>query len=443
MDKQELYRRTVRVRNELQRDTFFDLLTESALEAVPSRSAAIFLADFAARRIHCRSVCFRDRGHEAPRKAFGFDEAVEGWVLEHFAEGEREGLVINDPKRHALTNYRSEFEYQNVMVIPFVDEMEGSGRIPAGTLTLFDAEGGFTDAHRAACAELAEAAAIALFHSSVCTALHSTRISLKDTLERKGEEITELHRALRRRHEEQLADIRLAARIHRTLIAGSTASLPGYRVASRFRPSRHLGGDYLDLVRIAEDRYALVVADVSGSGVTACLLAAFAREAFRQAVFTGRPSAEAAMREAASVIAPLLPEQLFLTAALAFIAPQEHRIDLCVAGHPAPIRFRAGYAEEVPVGGDAIGIGGGLHFGSFEISLAPSERLFFYTDGIVEIMTPDQIPFGHKRLFDLLVNRGGHEIHSVADLILRAGEIYAGASEALDDRALMILERID
>lgn len=442
MDNQELYRRTVRVRDELQLDIFFDLLTEAALAAVPARSAAVFIADFASRRVRCRSVCFRDRGHEAPRKTFGFDEAVEGWVLEHFAENAGEGLIINDPKRHALTNYRSEFEYRSVMVIPFVDEMEGSGRIPAGTLTLFDAEGGFTDAHRAACRDLAEAAAIALFHSTVCTALHSTRLSLKDTLERKGEEITELHRALQRRHEEQLADIRLAARIHRTLIAGSTASLPGYRVASRFRPSRHLGGDYLDLVRVAEDRYALVVADVSGSGVTACLLAAFAREAFRKAAHSGSSSAETALREAAASIAPLLPEQLFLTAALAFISPRDHRIDLCIAGHPPPIRFRAGFAEEVSIDGDAIGIGGGLRFGSVEISLAAGERLLFYTDGVVEIMTPDQIPFGHKRLFDLLVNRGGHEIHSVADLILRAGEIYAGASEALDDRALMILERI-
>ena len=73
----------------------------------------------------------------------------------------------------------------------------------------------------------------------------------------------------------QLESDRMAARkIQQTLIPQALEQLPGYEMKTLYRPFRDVGGDYFDVIDLQGGRTLLAVADVSGKGMAAALLAA-------------------------------------------------------------------------------------------------------------------------------------------------------------------------
>jgi hypothetical protein len=76
----------------------------------------------------------------------------------------------------------------------------------------------------------------------------------------------------------QLESDQIAARqIQQTLIPQALPELPGYEVEMFYEPFREVGGDYFDVIELPGSRTLFVVADVSGKGMAAALLAATAR----------------------------------------------------------------------------------------------------------------------------------------------------------------------
>ena len=82
------------------------------------------------------------------------------------------------------------------------------------------------------------------------------------------------------------AELALAHRIQRSLVPLTAPNIPGYEIASHYEAAREVGGDFFDVFKLRgrSSRWAIVIADVTGKGIAAALLMAFARPLLRAAI---------------------------------------------------------------------------------------------------------------------------------------------------------------
>lgn len=435
MELLEIYREALRVRTGADLGELFRSVTQLAVEKSAAESATVWIARPDERKLYCQAVYFRGRGHESPCRSYGYDEIIEGQIVQKSDRNAESIVVIDDPENDARMLLAGRNTFSNILVAPLFEE-HGRNIEVIGTLTLLNTPAAFSKDAIELSRELAAILGnVSFLHRTqkITAPAPSAAIEKKD----RGRQ----YRLLKTRHEEYLLDLKLAGRVQRLIWRSDIQPPEGYRIAKRFRPSRFLGGDLVTSFTCGNGKYGIVIADVSGSGVAACLVATYAREVFRQN-FLRQSAPEVILRNASEMIESMLPEVLYVTAIVAILDPRTHTIDIACAGHPPPIRIKDGKAEEIPATGEAIGLSDENRFHCCRYQMQPKERILFYTDGIVEISGQDDESFGHDRLIGLTESKSELEIDNLADLILKAGEVFAGSNRDFDDQSLMILERI-
>jgi sigma-B regulation protein RsbU (phosphoserine phosphatase) len=194
-------------------------------------------------------------------------------------------------------------------------------------------------------------------------------------------------RERRARHEREHhldAEVRAAAAIQEALIP-EVPVCHGWRLDAGFLPAREVGGDCFDLFAVDQGRALLIVlADVSGKGVGAAVLAAMAQTAVRSAALRGDGPARA-LRAANDVLFdPLGRAGRFLTAFVARLDLVTGELAYADAGHGHAAVLTAEDELPLPAGGHPLGL---LPDASYEqgiVTLRPGDRLAVFSDGLVE-----------------------------------------------------------
>ncbi|MEM8931602.1 MAG: SpoIIE family protein phosphatase, partial [Acidobacteriota bacterium] len=181
-------------------------------------------------------------------------------------------------------------------------------------------------------------------------------------------------------------ELAIAQEMQRSLLPDTLTAPDGLRFATYFRPSRAIGGDYYDLLPLADGRLAVVVADVSGHGLPAGLRMAMVKSAF-----------ELLSREVvtpAGILArvhELLADRLrrpgqrrtFVTASLAALDPTTGALEIANAGHPPPYLLRDGEVRELALPSPPLGTLS-RDFPRREITLVDGDVLVWLSDGLIE-----------------------------------------------------------
>jgi len=145
-----------------------------------------------------------------------------------------------------------------------------------------------------------------------------------------------------------------------------------------------VGGDFYE-VAVTRHGLRVLVGDVKGKGLEAVQLAALVLAGFRAAA--AHPSLVELAAELDHSIRPRLGEEDFVTAVLAqFGRHGELRLVNC--GHPPPLRFRAGAAERLASAEPTTPLGLDPAPTIQRFTLAASDRVLLYTDGLMEARAP-------------------------------------------------------
>ncbi|MFD7861966.1 SpoIIE family protein phosphatase [Streptomyces sp. NPDC059783] len=176
----------------------------------------------------------------------------------------------------------------------------------------------------------------------------------------------------------------------------------GMEVASRYQPaaSRYeVGGDWFDVIGLRDDRTALVVGDVMGSGIHAATTMGRLRTATQTLSRLSLPPAEV-LGHLDEITADLDPG--FATCVYAVYDPGTHVCRLGTAGHLPPVLIPRGAPPRLLTlpAGAPLGVGG-VEFSDVTVALGPGDRLVLYTDGLVETRD-DDIDSRLATLLDLL-----------------------------------------
>lgn len=195
-------------------------------------------------------------------------------------------------------------------------------------------------------------------------------------------------------------DLELARRMQRSLLPSSPPQVPGYFFYDYYQAARQVGGDYYDYVPLPGGRFAVIVGDVAGKGVSAALLMARLSSDVRFSLASEADPAKA-VQQINEGFSHHDWQDRFVTMIAAVVNPQTHELTIVNAGHMAPLlRRRGGVVEEIgdDVAGLPLGVAHGYEFAAHTCNLEPGDFLTIFTDGISEAMNSNRSLYGLERL---------------------------------------------
>ncbi|MFC9325970.1 SpoIIE family protein phosphatase [Kitasatospora sp. NPDC057015] len=240
-----------------------------------------------------------------------------------------------------------------------------------------------------------------------------------------------------------------ATELQRAMLPRTLPTVPGIAAAARYLPSTEgmqIGGDWYDLIRLADGKVGLVIGDVQGHNAEATAVMGQLRSGLRAYATDGHDPAATLART--SRLLAELDTELFATCLYLTLDPADGTLSAARAGHPAPVRIAGARAVELDLpGGPPLGVDPGAPYPLTTGHLAAGESLLVYTDGLVEDREEDYDESVHRMLGGLELWAGrtgpfdgpaGPELERLADLLtLNVTERRSRP----DDVALLLLHR--
>lgn len=239
-----------------------------------------------------------------------------------------------------------------------------------------------------------------------------------------------------REYSEIQQELDLARRIQLSILPASFPPSESFRVAAKYVPMTSVAGDLYDFL-LADDYHAgLLIADVSGHGVPAALIASMVKmAATSQRAQAAQPSA--LLEKMNSALRGNTQGQ-YVTAAYVYLDAQSRKLHYSAAGHPAMLLLRDGEVTEITENGMLLAAIDGATYKTASRSLEPGDRLLLYTDGLVEARNNQGQLFGEESLASALKSSGRLSPAEAVDHLIGAVQRWAKAQD--DDLTVLVCD---
>ena len=238
--------------------------------------------------------------------------------------------------------------------------------------------------------------------------------------------------AIRFEREQQLVEV-----LQRSLLPEALPDLPEAELAARYLPGTSgvkIGGDWYDVVRVADGRLVLAIGDVVGHGVRAAAAMGRLRHTVQFCALEGLSPSQILTRVNAYLIDAGSSDMATLL--VMSYAPETGTVRLSTAGHPPPlVREPDGTLTYLPGGrGMPLGASSSARYTEERAVLAPGAVLVLYTDGLVE-RRHEPLDVGFLRLGET-VARAPDDLEKLADHLL---DELLDESGPADDVAVLVM----
>ena len=238
------------------------------------------------------------------------------------------------------------------------------------------------------------------------------------------------------------AELETARRIQSSILPARAPQVPGLDVAMRYVPAASVAGDFYDFLAADGRCVGILVADVSGHGVPAALIASMVKVAFSsQADHADNPAA--VLREMNRIFFGHSPES-FVTAGYLYLDLPSRTMRYASAGHPPLLLWRKsdGQVRAFRESGVVMGPFPDGAYANMEFALETGDRLLLYTDGITEAENEAEELFGEERLLAFVAANGALPVGRFADGLLAEVASWSGAPDGIqrDDVTLIVVD---
>jgi phosphoserine phosphatase RsbU/P len=267
--------------------------------------------------------------------------------------------------------------------------------------------------------------------------------------------LEEANRQVVQSQERLRRDLFAVAKIQTSLLPDTLPSIPGVNIAWDYRPRCELAGDGLNVFRLDEHHVAFYVLDVSGSGTPAALLSVSLSRSLSPYPTQSKllkclvePQPGYRLRSPTEVLSdlnatfPLDEERAqYFTIFYGMYHLGTRELRYAVAGHPTPILVRPGQSPcHLPGGGLPIGFSEEATFSEEQVQLLPGDRLFLYSDGLIDVPDGSRRLLGRQGLATLLAGLDGVPVKACVEQIVHRTLQWGGCEEFFDDVSLLALE---
>jgi serine phosphatase RsbU (regulator of sigma subunit) len=243
----------------------------------------------------------------------------------------------------------------------------------------------------------------------------------------------------RQRMEEELA---MARRIQTGLFPKTSPVMEGLELAGVSIPATSVGGDYYDYIRLGKDRLLVVVADVSGKGMSAALYMSKIQGMIQLAAHMYDSPREMLVHVNRRLYDGI-ERNSFITMILGMFDLSKREVVFCRAGHNKPLVSANGSVRFLEPEGIGLGLERGPvfedHLEELRLPLAPGSTFVLYSDGLTEARNPEAAEFGEEALRELLEKNRHLGAVSTQESILGAVNAFRGTAEQHDDITLLTI----
>jgi HAMP domain-containing protein len=197
-------------------------------------------------------------------------------------------------------------------------------------------------------------------------------------------EFNSMSEQLEAHEQNHLSELEEAKRIQEKLLPTTEPSISGLYITSEYRPAEHVAGDLYDIFQLSENKTCIGIFDVCGHGISAALLTGVVKMSLHR-----RLAEEKELSKAISLlnadISACVPEGHFVTACVGLWDQEDKSWTYCAAGHPGGLLLRQNHHTK-PLESTAplLGVFEGQNWPINAVKLSPGDRIFLYTDGVVE-----------------------------------------------------------
>ncbi len=231
--------------------------------------------------------------------------------------------------------------------------------------------------------------------------------------------------------------VQIARQIQRRLLPESLSNYGFLEASGVNEPCRPIGGDHFDLVEMEPGRLAFIIADVTGKGLAAALLASMIQGGFFGITLTSDPASHVGRFN--DYVWKRSDPQHYATALIGVI-DRSGNAEVINAGHRSALLVRGDTIESpFDSGSFPIGLFGESDFSPSSVKLERGDYLVMFTDGIEEAENREGEPFGMDRLSEVVSANRGRSPEAMQRSILDAVAAFSLGTLQEDDITLLIM----
>jgi phosphoserine phosphatase RsbU/P len=236
----------------------------------------------------------------------------------------------------------------------------------------------------------------------------------------------------------QAGEIDQARSVQMALLPREIPQFPGVEISGAWQPAREMSGDYFDVLKLDDHRFAFCIADVAGKGVAAALLMSNLQATVRGLAAPESVPGDLCTRANGFVYRNVGAES-FITFFFGIFDARSQRAQYSNAGHNPPVLLRPnGDCERLTEGGALLGVLPDETYATGEVQFTPGDRLVLFTDGVTEAADLEGTEFGEERLLEILSRYRSRSGREIQEQVLRAVREFS-ARELQDDATLLVL----
>ena len=234
-------------------------------------------------------------------------------------------------------------------------------------------------------------------------------------------------------------ELELAHQVQQSMLPRTFPVMPGLAFAAANAPARHVGGDFYDVIRLDDDRVALVIADVADKGMPAALYMALARSLIlAEARQFDSPSV--VLGNVNQLLLELGEQDMFVTVFYGVLDRRAGCLTYARAGHDRPFLIRDGAARMLGGRGMALGLFDEHLFVLSDeyVNVCPGDRLVLYTDGLTDVVNANGDMLDRARLTDLVLRHAHRTPAAFCAALFADLAKYQGRAAQFDDMAVVV-----
>lgn len=291
-------------------------------------------------------------------------------------------------------------------------------------------------------------------HSLVLSVFRDITVR-KQAEERERQATAELARSqseLRKKNEIMEDDLKMAREIQQAMLPqqypvfplGAPRDSSLLTFCHRYHPTGQVGGDFFNVVPLAENKAGLFICDVMGHGVRSALVTAMVR-ALVEELRTIALDPGALLTRINHDLRAILQQTgtpLFTTAFYLVADLEKREIQFANAGHPRPFLIHTDKTVEVLKAVDgksfpALGLFQDTVYPTMHRDMRPGDTVMLFTDGLYEVEAPNGEQFSQQMLFNAVQTHPGLTCGELFDAILADIRKFSGSAQFADDVCLV------
>jgi phosphoserine phosphatase RsbU/P len=235
-------------------------------------------------------------------------------------------------------------------------------------------------------------------------------------------------------------ELETARQIQLSILPAEVPKIDGLDIAARYIPMTSVAGDFYDFIVVDEKHLGILVADVSGHGMPAALIASMLKIALAAEV----PHADDPAKVLSGLNQALCGkfQHHYVTAVYLFIDMAKGTLAYAGAGHPPSLMWGASSTgvRDVEENGLFLGKFPWATYSSLELPFSAGDWFLLYTDGIPETANHSEVEFGTERFREFLATEQSTSASQFADCLLDELSRWAnrGPGEEADDDVTLV-----